>query len=177
MKIIIAALLFITSISTANAGFIGKTLDAYFESKNINGSNFFSAQLGRKKVGVVMEWEHMGFLIDAGDKSIVIEKKGTIEFKNYTLFSGWIFTDDSGLIDDIAKVTIDSGTSAIFDQERIIFNENSIFLDFSDIKKEDGIYVKVKVEFDSTRSAVPEPSIIALFGLGLAGLGLARRPS
>jgi hypothetical protein len=179
MKIIIAALLFITSISVANAGFIGNSLDAGY--RYTDPSDDFLIPLFSKSVADGEEWSSDLFSIDADDSFITISgsslsSSGSSFFTGS--FNGWIFTDVSESIDDITGVTIDSTTSLTgFDSSNISFTQNSISLNFAGITYSD-LFVKVNVDFGSTRSArsaVPEPSIIALFGLGLAGLGLAHR--
>jgi hypothetical protein len=176
MKITIAALLFITSISVANAGFIGNSLDAGWRYTDL--STDILRPLFSKSVEDGEEWSSNLFSIVANNSSITISgsslnTSGSSFFTGS--FNGWIFTDVSESIDDITGVTIDSTTSLTgFDSSNISFTQNSISLNFAGITYSD-LFVKVNVDFGSTRSAVPEPSIIALFGLGLAGLGLAHR--
>ena len=180
MKIIIAALLFITSISVANAGFIGNSLDAGY--RYTNGSTVYLDPWGHKVVkDVKEEWPSNPFSIDADDSTITISGRSLSSSGSSVFtgsFNGWIFKDVSESIDDITGVTIDSTTSLTgFGSSNIRFTQNRIFLNFAGITYSD-LFVKVNVDFGSTRSArsaVPEPSIIALFGLGLAGMGLARR--
>ena len=181
MKIIIASLLFITSMSVANAGFIGKTLDASY--LYIKSPAKYSTPLSSKSVGDNIEWPYaQTFSINVDDSSITISGK-SLEDSGISVFlgsfNGWIFTDESKTIDDITGVTIVKNSLKGFDSSDISFTQDSISLNFSGITYSN-VFVKVNVDFGSTRSArsaVPEPSIIALFGLGLAGLGLARRRS
>ena len=181
MKIIIASLLFITSMSVANAGFIGKTLDARYLYIELPAE--YSTPLSSKSVGDNIEWPYaQTFSINVDDSSITISGK-SLDDSGISVFSGsfngWIFTDESKTIDDITGVTIVKNSLKGFDSSDISFTQDSISLNFSGITYSN-VFVKVNVDFGSTRSArsaVPEPSIIALFGLGLAGLGLARRRS
>jgi hypothetical protein len=179
MKIIIASLLFITSISVANAGFIGNSLDAGYRYTDL--STDILMPLVPKYVEDGEEWSSNLFSIDADDSSITISGRSLSSSGSSVFtgsFNGWIFTDLSESIDDITRVTIDSTTSLNgFGSSNIRFTQNSISLNFAGITYSE-LFVKVNVDFGSTRSArsaVPEPSIIALFGLGLAGLGLAHR--
>jgi hypothetical protein len=176
MKIIIASLLFITSISVANAGFIGNSLDADYRYTDL--STDILMPLVPKLVEDGEEWSSNLFSIDADDSSITISGRSLSSSGSSVFtgsFNGWIFTDLSESIDDITRVTIDSTTSLNgFGSSNIRFTQNSISLNFAGITYSD-LFVKVNVDFGSTGSTVPEPSIIALFGLGLAGLGLARR--
>jgi hypothetical protein len=178
MKITIAALLFIMSISVANAGFIGNSLDADY--RYTNGSTVYLDPWGHKVVkDGKEEWPSNPFSIDADDSSITLSGSSPIGPSSFIgSFNGWIFTDVFESIDDITGVTIDSTTSLEgFGSSNISFTQNSVSLNFAGITYSD-LFVKVNVDFGSARSArsaVPEPSIIALFGLGLAGLGLAHR--
>jgi hypothetical protein len=178
MKITIAALLFIMSISVANAGFIGNSLDADY--RYTNGSTVYLDPWGHKVVkDGKEEWPSNPFSIDADDSSITLSGSSPSGPSSFIgSFNGWIFTDVFESIDDITGVTIDSTTSLEgFGSSNISFTQNSVSLNFAGITYSD-LFVKVNVDFGSTRtarSAVPEPSIIALFGLGLAGLGLAHR--
>jgi hypothetical protein len=179
MKIIIAALLFITSISVANAGFIGNSLGAGYRYTDLPTDILMP--LVPKLVEDGEEWSSNLFSIDADDSSITISGRSLSSSGSSVFtgsFNGWIFTDLSESIDDITRVTIDSTTSLNgFGSSNIRFTQNSISLNFAGITYSE-LFVKVNVDFGSTRSArsaVPEPSIIALFGLGLAGLGLAHR--
>jgi hypothetical protein len=180
MKIIIAALLFITSISVANAGFIGNSLGAGYRYTDLSTDppTDILMPLLPKLVEDGKEWPSNFLSIDADDSSITISGESSSDRgSSFSIgsFNGWIFTDVSESIDDITGVTIDSTTSLTgFDSSNISFTQNSISLNFAGITYSD-LFVKVNVDFGSTRSAVPEPSIIALFGLGLAGLGLAHR--
>lgn len=175
MKIIIASLLFMTSISVANAGFIGNTLDADYLYSDIET---VMDDMTNKEVGLGAEWTSFDLSIDANDSSIVIKKTGAYSsFGSDGTFNGWSFTDTLGAIDDIIAVTIDTSTLVGFDSSGISFTQDSIFLNFIGIDNGTDFYFKVNVDFDSSDSSVPEPSIIALFGLGLAGLGFARRRS
>ena len=174
MKIIITSLLFITSISVANAGFIGNTLDADYLYDDI-GAVYDG--MTDEVVGVDAEWTILSFSIDADDSSIAIKRSGRYDFGVAGTFNGWSFTDTLGAIDDIIAVTIDTSTLVGFDSSGISFTQDSIFLNFIGIDNGTDFYFKVNVDFDSSDSSVPEPSIIALFGLGLAGLGFARRRS
>ena len=174
MKIIIASLLFITSISVANAGFIGNSLDADYRYTDL--STDILMPLVPKYVEDGEEWSSNLFSIDADDSSIAISGSSPSGPSVFTgSFNGWIFKDVSESIDDITRVTIDSTTSLNgFGSSNIRFTQNSISLNFAGITYSD-LFVKVNVDFGSTGSTVPEPSIIALFGLGLAGLFLAHR--
>lgn len=89
-------------------------------------------------------------------------------------FNGFQLYDAGGTLHDILNVTFNSGVGYVGANTPIItFDANNIFVNFSG--KNFSNSPPSSVTFDVTVSRVPEPATLALFSLGLAGLGFARR--
>lgn len=59
------------------------------------------------------------------------------------------------------------------DSSRLTFDSNSIGINWQGLSFTESTIVSLDVEFDSVE--VPEPASIALFGLGVAGIGFSRK--
>jgi hypothetical protein len=153
---------------SANAGFIGNTLDADYL---FGGISSVYDDMSNVVVGAGAEWSLFNLSTDVDDKSITMSRSGGVSFSQST-FNGFSFTDVNGTIEDFVAVTVDASTTLVgFDASRVSFTADSLYLNFEGLSGGD-LFAKVNVSFTS---AVPEPSIIALFGLGLVGIGFARR--
>ena len=89
--------------------------------------------------------------------------------------------DPSATITGIANFLV-SGVSATrgggifangFVESDVTIASNSVTIDYSFTRWSDGAFVSF--DLVTTHSAIPEPATLALFGLGLAGLGFAAR--
>jgi PEP-CTERM motif len=111
-------------------------------------------------------------LIDFDDTSLTITLQTGLSSPGFLAdpFNGLIF--DSVLPLDIASATVDGATTMIgFDDSRVAFDANQLRVNWQNLSYDDGTVVKIDFTF------VPEPGTGLLLGLGLLGLGVARRRS
>ena len=101
-------------------------------------------------------------------------------------FNGYRFWDRSQTVDDFEDVSIWSSNFFGFDESRVSFNSDNIYMNFSGLAYEAGNFVSLRIgdriteisrfNRDLPSSTVPEPGTIILVGSGLLGLtGLSRR--
>ena len=106
-------------------------------------------------------------LVDVSDTSILFDfsRSGAV-----STFNGFQLIDYTSTISDFTSVTI-ADTNLLFDSSDLSFDSDNIWVNFSGLSSgSDGF-----VLLDINSASVPEPSIIALVGLGLLGFGFTRR--
>lgn len=169
----------------ANAGFIGHVMEVstYIPPSPFFGSGgtFYNTEF---EVSDALEVPLYGTfnekIIDVSDSNITIDywRSGRV----YSTSSILIFRDINLTIDKIIDVSLNASTdgfitswggSTIFNNSRITFDENNIYIDLSSIGATQGTHLSLDVKF----ATVNEPSAILLLCCGLMFLVFSSRKS
>ena len=120
------------------------------------------------------------FAIDISGEGVRMSVVDTFStgMANTVTFGDLIWANDpSATITGIANFLVSGvngqwGGSGLLESD-VSFAANSVTIDYSNTRWGNGAFVSF--DLVTTHSALPEPATLALFGLGLAGLGLAAR--
>jgi hypothetical protein len=164
----------------AEAGLLGKTLDAVYYYPDASTAYSFAAfspvsfvvGAGQETVGDVEGVTQL--LTDFTDTTLTITLQTVLigPTWNTVAFNGPIFTSPGPL--GITGASVDPATTmAGFDNSRVSFTGNQILINWNGLSYIDGTVVKVDFAF----AAVPEPASLALLATALTGIGLASIPA
>ena len=128
--------------------------------------------------------------LDVSTDNLRFEFPGDVNFGGaINGFNGWVITDVNSSVLDMIGVSLNSDTSMQllkggpfdvshigFDADRITINLDGMFINAGSILSLDVEFTNAVPEpYVEFTNAVPEPSVLALLGLGLAGISFTRR--
>lgn len=152
----------------AQAGMDGHTIGAQYLLPDIGTVN---NDHGTAVVGPGVEFFLGDVSQDLSDSQITLSRAVGISFVTAGSFNGWRYYDALGTMPDITGVTVNgSSTFPGFDNSRITFDANNIWLNFANLSNSDFSAV-----VDVQMGVIPEPSTYALMAVGLLGIALTAR--
>ena len=174
-------LLFIMFGVNANAGLIGQAMEVhtYIPPSPFfgPGGTFYSTNiLVGDEVEIPLYGAFNEKIIDVSDNGITIDHWRPGSMYSYSEFL--VFQDINLAINDIIDVSLNTATDgftnswgglAIFDESRITFDVDNIYIDLSGIGSTANTHLSLDIKFAS----VAEPPAILLFGSGLIALALS----
>lgn len=155
--------------------------------ERVKDSKFFWSSYVTVQSGVEIEGRVNDFDFKPSIPEIAINFNLEGAFGDANIYNGFRFWDINKTIDDFEDVSIFSTNMVGFDESRIAFNADNIYLDFAGLGFTTSSYVNLQLgdlfvgfnQFDQPSGApapVPEPGTIFLMGSGLLGLaGFGRR--
>lgn len=165
----------------ANAGLIGQVMEVHTYVPPSPffgpGGTYYSTNfLVSDEVEIPLYGVFNEKIIDVFDNRITIDHWRTGTINSY--FGFLVFQDVNLVINDIVDVSLNADTDGFinswgglteFDESRIAFDVDNIYIDFSGIGTTANTHLSLDIKFAS----VAEPSAILLFGSGLIALILS----
>ena len=162
---------------TANAALLdGQTVNYQYYFPNL-ATPFAGADNGNKLVVAGIEVSNVAAsaaTMDISDTNLFVDFVGAGSSWGIAAFNGFVVTDVFTGIAAFTGLSINGATNmAGFDATRISFTADTISVNWQGLSFNANTIVSLDI--NAARAPVPEPTTLALFGLGLAGLGFARR--
>jgi hypothetical protein len=171
---LIGAALFAT---TAHASLLeGKSVRYDYLFPDINTANGWYGA-GTYTVGAGVEVNDT-FSVDFSDKNVTISYNNGVQWCGCgQSFNGVEFSDSDNSIDSFTSVSLNAATTmAGLTADRVHFDADHIWIDWQNLAVPAGAVVSI--DLDSANSTnVPEPTPLALLGLGLAAMTARRKAS
>ena len=169
-SIYLALVAVLLSPMAANADFIGETLTIEWHFSTLG--SIIATETGVVGGGIEFVERLGGSNVDVGSTTIDFFGADATSYATGA-FNGFVFTDALNAMADFVGISISSQTGYTgFDLLDINVTADRIEVNFAGVGSIDlANQVQLTVQFAS----VPEPGTLALFGIGLLGMGLARR--
>lgn len=177
LKGLFAALAMVATLGSAHATLLtGKTVSFQYAFPSIS-SAYGSSANGNYVVGSGVEIQN-GFCcgfegkMDFSDTGFQALFQGTSSYTSSS-FNGFRVSDVFGQIASFTSVTVGAATNMVgFDASRITFDNDNIWINWQGLAFNPNTVVAIELNGGND---VPEPGIIALIGLALAGVAVSRR--
>lgn len=173
-KKLLAFVFTFAAIGAGAAPLLGSTVNYQYYFPDAS-SAYGDASNGNHVVGAGVEISNVAgnlATLDLTANQIIVDFSTAATFSSVN-FSGFKITDILGQIDAFTSVTIDAATNmAGLDASRISFGDDFFSVNWQGLSFNSNTFVVLNI---GTASTVPEPGSLALLGLGLAGVAMARK--
>lgn len=170
LKYAFGAMLVITSLNASAVLLDGNTVTYQYYYPGLTNP-YSNADNGDYVVGAGIEIanivDRVGTM-DISDTNLYVDFSNGSSF-NSGSFNGFTLSDTLGTISDFTGLTLDTNMVGLT-LANLSFDADTIWVNWVDLAFNADTYVSIGIN-----SSVPEPSVLALLGVGLLGLTVARR--